>query len=55
MKKYLAFLLAALMLLSLVTGCGSKDPDTDTPDTTERTVVVHIDAIVLMNVIEHML
>ena len=49
MKKSLAFLLAAMMLLTLVTGCGSKepsaDPGTSAEATEERTVVVCSDAI----------
>ena len=45
MKKYLVFLLATLMLLSLVAGCGNTVKDDKTPDATERTLVIHSDAI----------
>ena len=45
MKKYLAFLLATLMLLALAAGCGDNAKDDKTPDNTGRTLVVHSDAI----------
>ena len=40
MKKFLALFLAMLMTMAVVTGCGSKEPDVEVPETTDTLVIL---------------